>query len=124
MATAARARTSHPATYPARRVARMLTADLSSLAEPERAYAEQLLVLSPALAIVRDLARRFGALVRSRTDEALSSWMTRAANSELGSFAAGLRQDEAAVRAALTLPWSSGEVEGQGTRLKRVKRQR
>ena len=38
-------------------------------------------------------------------------------------FAAGLRQDEQAVRAALTLPWSSGQVEGQVTRLKLVKRQ-
>jgi len=36
---------------------------------------------------------------------------------------AGLRQDEQAVRAALTLPWSSGQVEGQVTRLKLVKRQ-
>ncbi len=38
-------------------------------------------------------------------------------------FAAGLCQDERAVRAALTLPWSSGQVEGQVTRLKLVKRQ-
>ena len=123
MATAASARAPRPANYPARRVARMLTADLSSLAEPERAYVELLLAVSPALASVRDLALRFGALVRSRTDEALGPWLTEAANSELGSFAAGLRQDEAAVRAALTLPWSSGQVEGQVTRLKLVKRQ-
>ncbi len=44
-------------------------------------------------------------------------------NSELHGFAAGLRGDEQAVRAALTLPWSSGQVEGQITRLKLVKRQ-
>jgi len=36
---------------------------------------------------------------------------------------AGLRQDEPAVRAALLLPWSSGQVEGQVTRLKLIKRQ-
>jgi transposase len=41
----------------------------------------------------------------------------------LHGFAAGLRQDEQAIRAALTLPWSSGQVEGQVTRLKLVKRQ-
>ncbi len=39
------------------------------------------------------------------------------------SFADGLRQDEAAVRAALELPWSNGQTEGQITRLKSVKRQ-
>lgn len=122
-AVAARARAPRPAAYPARRVARMLTADLPSPAAPERAYVERLLELSPALATVRDLALRFGALVRSRTDEALGPWLAEAAGSELSSFAAGLRQDEAAVRAALTLPWSSGQVEGQVTRLKLVKRQ-
>ena len=123
VATAPSTKAPRPATYPARRGARMLTADLSLLAGPERAYIEQLLAVSPALASVRDLALRFGALVRSRTDEALGPWLTEAANSELGSFAAGLRQDEAAVRAALTLPWSSGQVEGQVTRLNLVKRQ-
>ena len=83
----------------------------------------RLLALSPALAIVRDLAIRFGALVRSQTDEALDPWLAEATGSELSSFAAGLRQDEAAIRAALTLPWSSGQTEGQVTRLKLVKRQ-
>jgi transposase len=41
----------------------------------------------------------------------------------LTTFAAGLRQDGAAVRAALTLPWSSGQAEGQINRLKFLKRQ-
>ena len=42
---------------------------------------------------------------------------------ELASFAAGLRADEAAVSAALTGPWGSGQVEGQVNRLKAIKRQ-
>ncbi len=50
-------------------------------------------------------------------------WLAEAARSELRAFAAGLHQDEQAVRAALLLPWSSGQVEGQVTRLKLVKRQ-
>ena len=49
--------------------------------------------------------------------------MADAENSELRGFAAGLRQDEQAVRAALMLPWSSGQVEGQVNHLKLVKRQ-
>ena len=112
-----------PATYPARRVARMLTADLPSLADPDRAYVERLLALSPALATVRDLASRFGIIVRSHSTDALAPWLAEAAGSERRAFAAGLRQDEQAVRAALLLSWSSGQVEGQVTRLKLVKRQ-
>ena len=38
-------------------------------------------------------------------------------------FAAGLEQDGAAVRAALTESWSSGQAEGQVNRLKLLKRQ-
>ncbi len=99
-----------PAAYPARRVARMLTADLAVLAEPDRGYVEQLLALSPALAKVRDLAQRFGAMVRTRSVDALISWLAEAQKGDQRGFAAGLRQDEQAVRAALLLPWSSGQV--------------
>ena len=38
-------------------------------------------------------------------------------------FAASLRRDEDAVRAALTESWSSGPVEGQVNRLKVIKRE-
>ena len=101
----------------------MLAADLSSLADLDRGYVERLLLLSPALAAARDLAQRFGALVRTHSADALTPWLADAENGELRGFAAGLRQDEQAVGAALALPWSSGQVEGQVTRLKLVKRQ-
>lgn len=39
------------------------------------------------------------------------------------SFAEGLKQDEDAVRAALTTPWSNAQSEGQITKLKLIKRQ-
>ena len=38
-------------------------------------------------------------------------------------FAAGLEQDGAVVRSALSTPWSNGQTEGQVTRLKLLKRQ-
>jgi transposase len=41
----------------------------------------------------------------------------------LRSFVAGLRADLDAVTAGLTLPYSSGPVEGQVTRIKALKRQ-
>jgi transposase len=43
---------------------------------------------------------------------------------ELRGLASGIKRDDATVEAALTLPWSQGQVEGQLTRLKFLKRQR
>jgi len=63
----------------ARRVARMLIVDFPSLKEAERTYIERLLVLSPALDAVRDLARRFAAMVRDRNADALDPWLVEAA---------------------------------------------
>lgn len=37
-------------------------------------------------------------------------------------FANGLQQDGAAVKAALATRWSSGQAEGQGNKLKMLKR--
>jgi hypothetical protein len=57
----------------------------------------------------------------------LGNWLAAAASSpgqpELRSFANGIRRDYQAVRNALTLPWSSGRVEGLNTRTKLIKRQ-
>ena len=41
----------------------------------------------------------------------------------VSSFANGISQNQAAVLSAITSPWSSGQVEGQITKLKLVKRQ-
>ena len=86
--------------------------------------------------VVIKLARRFTALVRacnagSQTDAVaagaeLDAWL--AEGGECGvptmeTFAAGLRKDGDAIRAALTTPWSNGQTEGQVNRLKLIKRQ-
>jgi transposase len=42
---------------------------------------------------------------------------------ELRSFVRGVRRDQDAVTAGLTLPWSSGIVEGHVNRVKMLKRQ-
>ncbi|MPR13564.1 ISL3 family transposase [Microvirga tunisiensis] len=88
-------------------------------------------------ALLTDLAQRFCTLVRQccrdrqtrnsaqASIEALTAWIAEARLSGIGAvetFAAGLEQDSAAVRAALTQPWSSGQAEGQITRLKLFKR--
>ena len=86
--------------------------------------------------VVAKLARRFTALVRgcnagSQTDAVgagaeLDAWLVEAGGCgvpTLETFAAGLKKDGAAIRAALTTPWSNGQTEGQVNRLKLVKRQ-
>ena len=65
-------------------------------------------------------------MLRERDSEMLDGWLeeTSASRSpELCSFAEGLREDYAAVRAALSERWSNGQVEGQINRLKLLKRQ-
>lgn len=85
-----------------------------------------ILLQEPLVATGHTLARRFLELVRQRNEATLDGWLQDCLTSgirEMVNFAQGLQQDEAAVRAALTLPWSTGQVEGQITRLKRGKRQ-
>ena len=72
------------------------------------------------------LAQEFPPLVRQRQAERLDPWLTRAMTSRLETvqhFATGLQEDYAAVKAGVTLPWSTSPVEGPMNRLKMVKRQ-
>ncbi len=76
----------------------------------------------PTLVEARTLMDRFHTMVR-RNGADLDAWIGDAATSLLGSFAAGVSRDRAAVAAAITSPWSNGQTEGQITKLKLVKRQ-
>jgi transposase len=72
------------------------------------------------------LSQDFAALVRQRQPAQLDSWLERAATSAVQAFARlanSLRNDYAAVKAGVSLPWSTGPVEGQINRLKMLKRQ-
>lgn len=63
-------------------------------AKPDRVCVERLLAL--ALAMVRDFALCFGALVRARSANAFTPWLAEAGCNDMCGFAAGLRQDEQA----------------------------
>jgi transposase len=81
--------------------------------------------LDPEIARVDGLCARFRQLLRTQDLEGLAAWLAEADQSgieEVTSFAAKLRKDLAAVEAAVTSPWSQGQVEGQVNRLKLVKR--
>jgi transposase len=78
--------------------------------------------LAEALPLMEDVVQR----IRQRQGAQLDPWLERAAPSPLGvfrRFAQGLRDDDAAVKAGMTLPWRTGPVEGQMNRLKMLKRQ-
>ena len=67
-----------------------------------------------------------GAVTPDAALAGLEAWLADARSSgvrAVGTFAAGLERDGAAVRAALATPWSNGQAEGQVTRLKLLKRQ-
>jgi transposase len=73
-----------------------------------------------------DLAQEFTQLVRQRQPASLDPWLQRASTSTVEAiqrFATGLYEDYAAVKAGVTLPWSTGPVEGHINRLKMLKRQ-
>lgn len=81
--------------------------------------------LAPVLDEAVSLTLEFARLVRERQADELDAWLERASASAapaFRSFAASLRRDEAAVRAGMSLPWSTGPVEGEINRLKLIKR--
>ena len=124
-----------PALPPATQLAWLLVQPVAALSADDAATAARVEQDGEA-ASVAALARRFTALVRgcgvrqkpeaAAALVALEAWLVDARACgvrALETFAAGLEQDGAAVRAALTTPWSSGQAEGQITRLKLIKRQ-
>jgi transposase len=77
--------------------------------------------LNSALCLAEELAAMF----RQSSAKPLADWLKEVAASEIGelrSFAESLRQDQAAVQAAMTDAWSNGPVEGHVNRLKVIKR--
>jgi transposase len=80
-----------------------------------------------AIAAAITLTQDFAGLVRQRQPGQRETWLARATASGLQAFkslANGVRADDDAVKAGLTLPWSPGPVEGQINRLTMLTRQR
>lgn len=103
----------------------LLLRDAATLAPADRAYRDQLEADCPETAVARQLAQSFQTLLRTRNLAALAPWLAEAeacALPEFREFATGLCRDRAAVEAALTQTWSSGQVEGRVNKLKLIKR--
>jgi transposase len=105
-----------------RRITRWLTGDPATLLPEDRAFTDALCVAAPKLRQAVENVRAFADLLRKGDPAGLTPWLEAAGTTDLGGFVTGLRQDEAAVRAAIVEPWSNGPVEGQVNRLKLIKR--
>ena len=91
----------------------------------EQENLRQLRQASPHLEVTYQLVDEFLHMVRERTGEQLDFWLNKVETSHLPAFhtfVTGVQQDKEAVLAGLTLPWSTGPVEGQVNRLKLIKR--
>jgi len=109
-----------------RRLVWLLLHDPAELTPPEHAALAQMQERSPAIATAYALMQDFVRMVRTQTPSALAPWLDAAAQSDLPrfqTFAEGLKQDEPAILAALTLPWSNGPLEGFVNKIKTLKRQ-
>lgn len=119
-------RQTRPVPWSAQRAAWLIILDEEKLDDDEQAARTRMLKADPQVVTVERLARQFIQLVKDRSAQELDQWLKDAASSGIKSFksfANGLRGDLAAVRNALSLPWSNGQVEGQINRLKFIKRQ-
>jgi transposase len=96
------------------------------LDEDERRDLTRVLDACPHLAATATHVRGFAQMLTGRHGERLDAWMQEVEIDDLPylrSFVNGLRQDYTAVLNGLTLPHSSGAVEGNVNRIKMIKRQ-
>ena len=115
-----------PPALTARQMAYSLLRRPDKRTETEQSQLLQVQQADPLLATLATHTEAFAQMVRERAAERLEPWCERVLASPcrvLKRFAQGLRQDEAAVKAALTWPYSNGPTEGHVNRLKLFKRQ-
>ncbi len=106
-----------------RQATRLVLADQDKLDDAERNLVATLITAAPAITEAVTLVRAFAAMIRQQEVDALDPWIAAARQSTLRGFAESIQRDRAAIKAALTLPWSTGPVEGRINKLKLVKRQ-
>jgi transposase len=104
----------------------LLLRPLDALNDEERVMRTRLVTGTPAISAALIAVEEFRRVVRARDRKALDPWIEAAETSVVAAirtFAASIRRDYAAVAAALEYAWSSGQVEGQVTKIKLRKRE-
>jgi transposase len=116
-----------PAPPTPRQATALITRDPASLGDAGHHQLAAIRSRCPELSALAGHVTGFAKILTGRHHDQLDAWITAVdadpGQPELHSFTTGIRQDSQAVRNALTLPWSSGLVEGLNTRTKLLKRQ-
>lgn len=109
-----------------RAVTRWILSRPDTLTELEQLRLKAILAECPELNAVAGHVRFFARMLTERQGERLPQWLDAVRQDDLPSLhslAAGIDRDRAVVIIGLTLPWSSGVVEGHVNRIKMLKRQ-
>lgn len=109
-----------------RKVSLLLYRKENMLSKSDKELLDMLYEKSPDIRMAAVLSSKFREIMESKQGDLLNTWITEVkaySLKELSSFAKGLLSDYSAVKNALTLPWSNGQVEGQVNKLKTIKRQ-
>ncbi|OXR40304.1 hypothetical protein B7C42_07642 [Nocardia cerradoensis] len=109
-----------------RKVVAWIMTNPDTLAAEHRASLDSILEVSPELAALTRHVREFAEMMGQRRGRDLERWMAAVDADDqpaLHSFVRGLRRDQDAVTAGLSMSWSSGTVEGHVNRIKMLKRQ-
>ena len=112
--------------WSARKVSILLGKDIDKLEEEEQGYVKAFIKHCPKAAEANRLAKQFKEMTDKLKVELLDPWIENAKASgitALQNFAIGLENDYEAIKSAVSLKWSNGQVEGQVNRLKMIKRQ-
>jgi transposase len=107
----------------ARTIAHLMTIKRDCMTKADAVVIAAIEAGVPSLVEARTLVDQFHDMIRKKDEAKLDVWIANAKTSLVSSLATGVLKDRAAVRAAITQPWSNGQVEAQITKLKLVKRQ-
>jgi transposase len=113
-----------------KRLVWLLLGDPEDLVDAEREALDEMFKAATDAAVIYPLIQKFKKMIKNTSSggqaERFDGWLKAALTSgvkDFETFALGLKREQSAVEAALTLPYSNGQTEGQINRLKLIKRQ-
>ena len=115
-----------PAPPKVRHITSWILRDPATLDDDEQASLNAVRAQCPHLDALASHVTEFAKILTGRRGEQLDAWIAQASagdQPDLRSFITGLKRDYQAVLNGLTLPYSSGKVEGNVNRIKMLKRQ-
>ena len=115
-----------PAPLPSRQATFLFLAPPKTLGTKEQEMVHQLRQSHPEVDLAYTLVQQFVQMLHTRTGEQLDTWLSLVRASQIREFQSlvlGIERDKEAVKAGLTWWVNNGQVEGQVTKLKLIKRQ-